>query len=417
MNPEAIIEDFKARKVFDSRGSETIEVDITTKGGFGRFSAPSGASTGKWEVQAYPQEGIDASVRILNRQLGSELIGMSSEDQDGVDSLLHRIDGTENFGRIGGNIALAISVASALAAASSKNMPLFHHLSGVFEGELPHPLGNVIGGGMHAKGDRTDIQEFLILPLRAKTFAEAALANVAVHHELIKIFQKKRVKLGGKGDEGAWVVDLETIKALETLNDACRKIEKELNVEIGMGMDVAASSLWNNEDECYIYRKEEKKLESGDQVEFILTLIEEYGLVYVEDPVHEDDFESFAELTRKADNALICGDDLFTTNVERLELGLKHHAGNAIIIKPNQVGTLSDTYETVKKAESHGYTTITSHRSGETCDPLIAHLAIALKSPIIKSGVMGGERVAKINELMRIEEMLGEKSKLAEIRL
>ena len=152
-------------------------------------------------------------------------------------------------------------------------------------------------------------------------------------------------------------------------------------------------------------------------MEFILTLIEEYGLVYVEDPVHEDDFESFAELTKKADNALICGDDLFTTNVERLELGLKHHAGNAIIIKPNQVGTLSDTYETVKKAESHGYTTITSHRSGETCDPLIAHLAIALKSPIIKSGVMGGERVAKINELMRIEEMLGEKSKLAEIRL
>ena len=198
MNPELTIENFQARKVFDSRGSETIEIEVLTKKGFGRFSASSGASTGRWEVQAYPKEGINASFKILNSELKSKLIGMSTEDQKGIDDFLHEIDGTENFSRIGGNVALAISVSSALAAASSKNIPLFQQLSSIHKNALPHPLGNVIGGGLHAKGDKTDIQEFLILPLRVKTITEAALANIRIHRELAKLLEKKKLGLGEK---------------------------------------------------------------------------------------------------------------------------------------------------------------------------------------------------------------------------
>jgi enolase len=417
LNPELTIENFQARKVFDSRGNETIEIGIFTKKGFGRFSSPSGASTGRWEVQAYSKEGIEASFKILNSELKSKLIGMSTEDQKGIDDVLHEIDGTENFSRIGGNVALAISVSSALAAASSKNIPLFQQLSSINRTTLPHPLGNVIGGGLHAKGDKTDIQEFLVLPLRAKTITEAALANIGIHRELTRLLEKEQVSIGGKGDEGAWIAGLETTKALEVISNACNKIEENSDVKMGIGLDVAASTLWNKENNCYDYQKDGRKFDTGEQIEFILSLIEEFNLLYVEDPLHEDDFESFGELTKKANKVLICGDDLFTTNIQRLELGLKHNAGNAIIIKPNQVGTLSDTFKTAKEAESQGYTTITSHRSGETCEPLISHLAVALNSPIIKCGVLGGERVSKVNELIRIEEILGEKCKLADIKL
>ncbi len=412
-----IIENVRARKIFDSRGNDAIEVDIITRGGFGRFSSPSGASTGKWEVQAFPVGGVDEAVRIINSQLKPELIGMSVEDQKNIDSLLHEQDGTERLSKIGGNAALAISISSALAAASSRNIPLFQHLSGFPVKELPLPLGNILGGGMHARGDRTDIQEFLALPLKAHSFIEAARANVRIHRILAEIFERNGIALGGKGDEGAWIAGLETSVALERLDEARRKVEEELDMKIGIGLDMASSTLWNSEEERYVYKKDRKKFDTGDQVEFVLSLIEKFGLVYVEDPVNEEDFESLAELTKKSGNALICGDDSFTTNIERLELGSKHGAGNAIIIKPNQVGTLTDAYKTVKRAQSLGYAAVTSHRSGETCEPLIAQLAIAFNSPIIKTGVMGGERVAKINELIRIEEMLGEKAKLAEIEL
>ncbi|WP_455277715.1 phosphopyruvate hydratase [[Eubacterium] cellulosolvens] len=417
MSPELTIENFQARRVFDSRGSETIEIGIFTKKGFGRFSSPSGASTGRWEVQAYPKKGIEESFEILNSEIKSKLIGMSTEDQKGIDDVLHEIDGTENFSRIGGNVALAISVSSALAAASSKKIPLFQQLSSTNKTALPRPLGNVIGGGLHAKGDKTDIQEFLVLPLKARTITEAALANIGIHRELSRILEKEKVSFGGKGDEGAWIAGLETIKALEVIDNACKKVEGNSDVKMGIGLDVAASTIWNKEDNLYDYEKDGRKLNTGEQIEFILSLIKEYNLVYVEDPLHEDDFESFGELTKKANKVLICGDDLFTTNIQRLELGLKHHAGNAIIIKPNQVGTLSDTFKTAKEAESYGYVTITSHRSGETCEPIISHLALALNSLIIKCGVLGGERVSKVNELIRIEEILGEKARLADIKL
>ncbi len=409
------IENVRARKIFDSRGNDAIEVDVSTRGGFGRFSSPSGASTGRWEVQAYPEGGVDEAVKIINEQIKPEIIGISVENQENIDSLLHEIDGTDRFSKIGGNVALAISISSALAAAYSKRIPLFQYLSGFPSKELPLPLGNVLGGGMHARGDRTDIQEFLILPLEAKSFGDAANANVKVHQKLVNILDKKGIKLSGKGDEGAWIAGLETLKALEALDEACREVEKELDMKIGIGLDIAASTLWDINEECYVYKKDGNKFDVREQVDFVLSLIKEFNLVYIEDPVQEEDFESLAELTKKAGKVLICGDDSFTTNIKRLDLGSKLGAGNAIIIKPNQVGTLTDTYKTVKGAKSLGYTTITSHRSGETCEPLIAHLAVAFNSPIVKIGVIGGERVLKINELIRIEEMLGKNAKLAEV--
>ncbi len=418
MKSKTIIETVNARKIFDSRGNDAVEVDVITKGGFGRFSSPSGASTGKWEVQAYPNGGVDEAVKIVKEQVRPELIGLNANHQYGIDSLLHEIDDTDRFSKIGGNVALAISISVALAAASSKNMPLFQHLSETEtqQNELPHPLGNILGGGMHAKGKRTDIQEFLSLPLNGETFHEMARANVEMHRKLAEMIEKKDNLLRGKGDEGAWIAELDTLLALEILDETRKNVENDLGLKIGIGLDMAASSLWNDKMDCYFYKNEDRKFDIGEQIDFVISLINDYDLVYVEDPVHEDDFQSFSELTKKASHTLLCGDDLFTTNIKRLDLGIKYSAGNAIIIKPNQVGTLSDTKNTIKKAQSSGYTTITSHRSGETCEPLIAHIAIAFSSPIIKTGVMGGERIVKINELIRIEEMM-ENAKVAEINV
>lgn len=417
MDSRSVIETIKARKIFDSRGNYALEVDVITKDGFGRFSPPSGASTGRWEVHAYPNDRVDEAVKITKELIKPEMIGISVDDQENIDSLLHDIDGTKKFDKIGGNTALAISIASALAAASSKNMPLFQHLSDAEKIELPHPLGNILGGGMHAKGEKTDIQEFLSLPIKADTFLISAKANVEMHRKLAEIIMGKGNKIGGKGDEGAWIADLDTLEALENIDEARNRVEEDLGVKIGVGLDMAASTLWDEKENRYIYKKDGKKLDPGQQVEFVSSLINDFNLIYVEDPVHEDDFESFAELSRKNSSTLLCGDDLFATNIDRLEKGIELSAGNSIIIKPNQVGTLSDAFKTVKRAHSSGYMTITSHRSGETCESLIAHLSIAFNSPIIKTGVIGGERVVKVNELIRIEDIFNEKAILADISI
>lgn len=415
MDSSSIIENIKARKIFDSRGNNAIEVDIITKSGFGRFSPPSGASTGRWEVQAYPNDSVDEAIKITKERIKPEIIGMSVDDQEKIDSLLHDIDGTKKFIKIGGNTALAISIASAVAAASSKNIPLFQHLSDSEKIILPHPLGNILGGGMHAKGEKTDIQEFLSLPLKADSFFDAAKANVEMHRILAEIILNKGDVISGKGDEGAWISGLDTLKALERIDEARNRVEETLDVKIGIGLDMAASTLWNEKENRYIYKKDGKKLDPGQQIEFVSSLINDFNLIYVEDPFNEEDFKSFAELSKKNSNILLCGDDLFTTNTDRLNKGIELSAGNSIIIKPNQVGTLSDTFATVKRARSSGYKTITSHRSGETCESLIAHLSIAFNSPIVKTGVMGGERVVKINELIRIEDIFYEKAILADI--
>ena len=283
---------------------------------------------------------------------------------------------------------------------------------------LPYPLGNVIGGGKHATGRATDIQEFLTLPLGADSFSAAVEANAMVHRKLKKILGELDATFtGGKGDEGAWAPNISNDEALEAISSACREVSEELGFECRVGVDVAASSLWDSERNVYVYERDGVERDPGEQIEYILNLIEKYNLVYVEDPLHEDDFEGFKELTSKSRGCLICGDDLFVTNVNRLQRGILIHAGNAIIIKMNQIGTLTDTWKTTQLAQENGYVPVVSHRSGETEASHIAHLAVALNAPIIKTGVVGGERIAKLNELIRIEEELGERARMASLRV
>lgn len=414
----AVIEGIKARKIFNSRGTPTIEVEVYTKNSSGRVEAPSGASTGLHEVVSYPSGGVEEALKIVEEVVAPKLIGVAVEKQREVDQLLHEVDGTEDFKRIGGNTAIAISLAVSKAGASSRNIPLFQYLSGKKPVTLPHPLGNVLGGGKHAGGKAPDIQEFLALPVEATSFSEAAWANICVHRKVGELLEKTDATFaGGKGDEGAWAPNLDNSKALEVVAKASENVSSELGVDIRVGLDMASSTLWDEQKKSYAYRREGARRSPGEQIDYVLDLIRTYRLVYVEDPLHEEDFEGFTEITKKARSCLICGDDLFTTNPERLLRGIKLKAGNAIIIKPNQIGTLTETSETIMLANSAGYVPIASHRSGETCDPYLAHLAVGFNCPVIKVGVVGGERIAKINELLMIEEFLGEKSRIAELKI
>ncbi|MCL6578437.1 MAG: phosphopyruvate hydratase [Candidatus Bathyarchaeota archaeon] len=414
----AIIEDIIARKVFNSRGEETIEVDVITGSGFGRAAAPAGESRGKAEVVYYPQGGVDQALKKVEELIAPELVGLNAGFQEEIDRTLHEIDSSRDFRVIGGNTAFAISLANAEAAANSNGALLFQYLGGHIANELPYPLGNTISGGKHTKGKSPDIQEFLALPFGAETFFEAASANAQIHRKIGAILKKKdKLFSGGRSDEGAWVANIENLDAFEVLARACEEVGEEVGFECGFGIDVAASSLWNNKEKVYVYEREKKKRNLGEQLEFILELIKKYHLVYVEDPLHEEDYEGFAELMKKVKNCLICGDDLFATNNERLTRGIKMRAANAVIIKVNQVGTLTDAWETVEIAKRNGYAPVMSHRSGDTCDWHIAHLAVAFKCPVIKTGIVEGARIAKINELIRIEEFLGDRAKMASLQI
>ena len=409
----AVIEDIIARKVFNSRGEETIEVDVVTTSSFGRTSAPAGKSRGKAEAVYYPQGGVDQAIKKVEELIAPELIGLNADIQDEIDKTLHEIDGTKDFRIIGGNTAFAISLANAEAAANSNGLLLFQYLGGYVAHELPYPLGNVISGGKHGQGKTPDIQEFLVLPYGAESFSEAAAANTQIHKRIGDSLKKKdKLFGGGRSDEGAWIANIGDLEALEVLADACEEVSNELGFECCLGADIAASSLWNTKKKTYVYKSEEKRRDSGEQLEFISGLIKKYHLVYVEDPFHEEDFKGFTKLTKKVKNCLICGDDLFVTNSERLSRGIKLGAADAIIIKVNQVGTLTDAWETIEMAKRAGYVPVMSHRSGDTCDWHIAHLAVAFKCPIIKTGVVEGTRIAKINELIRIEEFLGDRVKM-----
>jgi enolase len=413
-----VIEDIIARKIFNSRGGETLEVDVVTTAGFGRASAPSGASRGKAEVMPYPKGGVSQAITKIEELIAPEFIGMNTEEQEQIDLLLHKIDGTKDFRNIGGNTAYAISLATADASASSYGIPLFQQLAGYLANELPYPLGNVLGGGKHARGKTPDIQEFLVLPVKANSFSEAAKANVMVHQKIGGFLKKSDATFtGGKGDEGAWAPSIKNEDALEIMMNACEEVSGEMGVECRVGLDMAASTLWRPREKRYVYVRDGVKRNSGEQVDFVLQIIKDYNLVYVEDPFDEEDFESFAELTKKVKKCLICGDDLFVTDKERLTRGIEVGAGNAIIIKTNQVGTLTDAWETTKIARKTRYVPVMSHRSGETPNAHIAHLAVAFHCPIIKTGIIPGERIAKINELIRIEEALGERTKMSTITL
>ncbi len=414
----SIIEDLIARKVFNNRGDETIEVDVITTSGFGRASAPAGKSRGKAEVAYYPQGGVDQSLKAIDNLIAPELAGLNADFQEEIDNTLHEIDGTSNFKVVGGNTAFAVSLANAEAAANSHGLLLFQFIGGNAANVLPYPLGNTISGGQHTRGKAPDIQEYLALPHGAETFLEAAIANAQIHKRIGELLKKKdKLFNGGKGSEGAWIANIGNLDAFEIIAKACEEVGNELDFECGFGIDVAASSLWNEREEKYFYKRDGKKLDTGEQLDFILDLVEKYHLVYVEDAFEEEDFESFGELTKKSGNCLISGDDLFTTNNERLNYGIKLNAANAIIIKVNQIGTLTDALETIENAQRHGYITVMSHRSGDTCDWHIAHLAVAFKCPIIKTGIAEGARIAKINELVRIEHFLGNRAKMAELKI
>jgi enolase len=392
------IEVIELRTILDSRGNMTVEADIHTPGGFGRSAAPSGASIGTLEAKVKPpKEAVEYAVQNVI----PALIGLDACDQQGFDEQLRDIDGTANFAGIGANIAVALSLANAKAASSSMGFPLFRYLGGAFVNEMPLPLGNVIGGGAHA-ANSTEIQEFLVVPGDATDTEEAVLANAAVHRH-IKELLAKHGKSCGKGDEGAWAPQIDDALAFELIAEATGIVADEMNISVDMGIDVAASQMWNGEG--YTYRERVRATE--DQIAYIAELVDSYDLVYVEDPLHENDFDAFAELTSQVgDRCLVCGDDIFVTQVDRIQQGIEMNAANCVLIKPNQVGTLTDTFEAVRLAHTHGLDTVMSHRSGETTDTTIAHLATAFSCVFLKCGIVGGERIAKLNELIRIEEQL-----------
>jgi len=408
------------RKILDSRGNPTVEVDIWAKSedgreGFGRAAAPSGASRGKHEVVAFPEGGVEESLAMVE-ELGKKLVG-TELDQKSIDRFCWEFDGTPDLHRVGGNAVVAISMAAAKAAANVSNLPLYRYLGGENAVRLPYPLGNVLGGGAHAGASAPDIQEFLVLPVGAKRIVEAVFANARVHRRVKELIPAKDKNFtGGKGDEGAWAPNLGNRDALEVVSEACEDVSDEIGFEVRPALDVAASSLFDGSEGKYVYDREGKRLDTGEQVEFILDLVDSYKLAYVEDPVQEEDFDSFAELTRKVgDRCLICGDDLFVTNPERIRKGIEVGAANAVLIKPNQIGTLTDTFEAVNLSKGSNRVPVMSHRSGETPDETIAHLAVGYGCPIIKTGAVGGERIAKLNELIRIEEELGDRGRMGEI--
>ena len=393
-----IIKDINLRKIIDSRGNPTVEADIITNDGFGRAAAPAGASTGTFEAQAWPKNNVDLGIRNAKENVIPSLIGIASNDQETFDETIKDKDGTKNLQNVGGNIAVALSLACAKAAADSKNIPLFEHVSKNKEYSIPAPMSNVLGGGAHAIGG-TDIQEYLVTSFD-NDVNTAIETNAAVHKEVAKILKEKFPNIAlGKGDEGAWVAPLENVEALELVTKAVDNVQKETGVEVRTGLDVAASEFYKNGK--YVYK--EQTLTPGEQVDFMLGLIEEYDLHSVEDPIDQNDFESWTSLTDQTDS-LVIGDDLYVTNSERLKEGIEKKSTNSILIKPNQIGTLTDTIKAVEMAKGAEMATVISHRSGETTDTSIAHLGVAFESHAIKTGIMGGERIAKLNELVRISE-------------
>jgi len=404
------VEKLKARKVYNSRGEETIEVDVWVTGGFGRAAAPAGKSKGGKEVAYYPEGGVDESVRLINVELVEKLKGVDASDQEAIDEVLKKFDGTPDFRKLGGNAAFAVSLATAIAASKALGKELFQHLKIVEEPRLPYPLGNVIGGGAHAGKGAPDWQEMLVTPIGAKTVGDAVKANFMVHALAGKLLDKH---LGGftlgKGDEGAYAPPVKTEEGLEILKQAADEVSDKLGFEIRIGVDVAASSLWDPDKKKYVYRTEGVELTRDEQIARVAEWIDKYELFYVEDPLDENDMDGFVELSKQVkEKTLICGDDLIVTRPDILSEAADKGAVKAVIIKPNQVGLLTTAMKSVKIAHEKGVVPVVSHRSGEPPEGHLAQLAVGWGGKLLKAGVVGGERVAKANELLRIGETIGE---------
>ncbi len=399
----SIIDAAFARKVLDSRGNPTIEVEIhTDNNAVGIAIAPSGASKGSNEVKDYPPRGIDESLKIFKEKVAPELIGQDVFNQKYIDHILHTIDGTTNFSNIGGNLAIATSISVAKAAANDIGMPLHRYLGGHVSIRMPIPVANIIGGGKHAINGTT-IQEFLVIS-HGKKVSESIFINAEIHKAVGKKLRDKFPNISiGVGDERAWVAPLNDEEALKILKSVIDDFRSRYDIEIFPGLDVAATSFFSNGK--YIYKG--KELEKDEQIEFMENLVDEYEIKYLEDPLEENDFEGFSKLTRLVGSkTLVVGDDLFVTNPDRLMKGIESDSANAILLKPNQIGTLTDFIKTTKIAKEAAYTTIVSHRSGETEDNALAEIAVGVGGEYIKTGAIGGERTSKLNQLIRIEEYM-----------
>jgi enolase len=394
-------ESIHIRKIIDSRGNPTVEVEVRTQDGIGSAAAPSGASTGVHEVQAFPAQGVDFAVEQFREEFAGKLLGMDVRYQRRFDNELKALDATANFSRMGGNVAVAASLAFAKAGAATYRVPLFLYLGGTLAGYgVPYPMGNVLGGGRHAIGG-TDIQEYLVVSF-GPTVADCIFGNALVHKKLKAALTKKFPNTAiGKGDEGAWVAKLGNEEALALVADCCKDASGELGFPVQPSLDIAASELYRKGH----YHYKEKRLSPAKQIDFVEKLVKTYNLYSVEDPLDQDDFAGYSELTeRVGHNCLVIGDDLFVTSSKRIKKGVDMGACNAVLIKPNQVGTLTDTFDAISLSHQHGYKTVISHRSGETEDTSIAHLGVAFGCHAIKTGVVGSERTSKLNELIRIQE-------------
>ncbi len=406
--------DIHARQILDSRGNPTVEVDVTLEdGSFGRAAVPSGASTGAYEAhelrdggESYKGKGVLDAVEAVNGEIANELEGLDATQQRLVDGLMIELDGTDNKNRLGANAILGVSMATAKAAAESCSLPLYRYIGGTNARILPTPMMNIINGGEHADNP-IDIQEFMIMPVSADSVADAVRMGSEVFHTLKNTLQKAGHNTG-VGDEGGFAPNLSsTDDALGFIMKAIEAAGYQPGEDIVLALDAASTEFYK--DGKYVLAGENKTLDADGMSAYLADLVDRYPIISIEDGMAEDDWEGWATLTEQVgDRCQLVGDDLFVTNPERLSTGLQRGAANSILVKVNQIGTLSETLDAVELAHRHAYTSVMSHRSGETEDTTIADLAVALNCGQIKTGSLArSDRLAKYNQLIRIEEELG----------
>jgi enolase len=395
----------KGRILYNSRGSQTIEVDIISDNEFmGRVCSPSGASVGKHEAQSFPQNKPEKSLEIL-KKISKKFVGLDPSNLKIIHENLREIDSTPNYSKIGGSLAFALTIAAIESASKSLQTPMYKMLTNESSFRFPFPLGNIIGGGAHAGPGTPDIQEILVCATGSKTIRDAIEVNLAVHREVGKILTKRDPSFtNGRGDEGGWAPKLKNDEALEISAKACEQLGFTLGKEVSLGVDFASSTQWNEKKKKYLYTRAGFENTSNEQIDFASNIIKKYKLVYAEDAVHEEAFEDMAVLTKKFPRVLITGDDLLVTNTKILKKAVKLGACSGAILKVNQAGSLYDALEFAKEANNNNVKLITSHRSGESTDSHISHIGLATKSKMLKIGVLGGERIAKLNELVRLSE-------------
>ena len=414
-----LIDAVHARQVIDSRGNPTVEAEVLlTDGSLGRAIVPSGASTGEFEAvelrdgdkSRYIGKGVTKAVDNVIDVIGPELQGLVATDQRDIDQIMLDLDGTNNKSKLGANALLGVSLAAAHAASESSNLPLYKYLGGPNAHVLPVPMMNILNGGSHADSD-VDIQEFMIAPISAPTFSEALRMGVEVYHSLKAVLNEKGLSTG-LGDEGGFAPNLPSNRtALDLIVTAIEKAGYTPGADVALALDVASSEFYK--DGVYVFEGENRTAEQ--MADYYAELVEAYPLVSIEDPLYEDDWAGWKNLTeRLGDKVQLVGDDLFVTNPERLERGIKDDTANALLVKVNQIGTLTETLDAITMAQRAGYACMISHRSGETEDVTIADLAVATNAGQIKTGAPArSDRVAKYNHLLRIEEELGEAASYA----